>query len=722
MEDDTNQTENADFDNYAVDKNKIFAIVPHSLDEEQYKLIAQDRQKDLYFYADKNRLKQFSYSHQTINLGENVLSTVEDKGFYFSSTISQLESCAFLNHIDLKISSEAPDTYYIMNGFYNKNAPKTDIDIDNPEELARIKYLCSLSWPAINGRETDLAEQLRGRGFVVEHVGRSGFANRNSFKIKTKEGVLDDDALAVINQAISEVRAEKEKRKEDNFVRQFAENSPDPNKTYAVVSIGGTEDNVNVPQGYSKIADVRTACTQDHRRGFTHTYDVLFVHDETMLKDKRRQITLYVPKDMIGLIIGKGGSKIKEFGKKYNKFFKVEQDPAEKKRDQLRELDDKISHIIYNDETKNPMEQINEIVGASGWLSSQERENIINTATEKVKSHQEYRQKQEAERRQNNLFSLKMRLYDYFGKNLVDQNNQQIDEGIANYLQQNKEAIAVTPTVEELNKIRDEFRDARDNDIKRREAQKQEEIRQMNDAVRRFLDNAEQDGKKVEAPAVEQYIKENFADSAYIQTVLEAGQKEIQHREEQRIIKEKAAKNFDKVVNEEFERFFHDPLRSGSHGAYFFSSVGKNRRINGYYSIAYATGKRLNLIHGSFDEVSDYSHPEHKNFMELFSKVRTFEENRQATHEHDDDNEYVDVNDYIVNPSSSYYSAYNEAEPEDNPVELTPEEKEARKQQLKSAKAAAKKDMTAKGQKSKQATTLKGGLAGLAALLSSERE
>ncbi len=250
---------------------------------------------------------------------------------------------------------------------------------------------------------------------------------------------------------------------------------------------------------------------------------ILFVHDETMLKDKRRQITLYVPKDMIGLIIGKGGSKIKEFGKKYNKFFKVEQDPAEKKRDQLRELNDKISHIIYNDETKNPMEQINEIVGASEWLSSQERDNLLKDSSEKLTSYEAYRKEQEVERHKNGVFHLKMKLYDYFGENLADQNNQQIDEGIANYLQQNKETISVIPTVEELNKIRDEFRDARDLNVKQREAQKQEEIRKMNDAVHRFIDNAEQDGKKAEAPAVEQYIKENFADSAYMQTVLEAG-------------------------------------------------------------------------------------------------------------------------------------------------------------------------------------------------------
>ena len=203
MENDTTQTENSDFDNYTVDKNKIFAILPHSLDAEQYRLIARDRQKDLYFYADKDRLEQFSYSHQTIDLGENVLSTVEDKGFYFSETIYNLELCAFRYHIDLKISSAAPDTYYIMDGFYNKDAPKTDIDIDNPDELAKLKHLCSLSWPSINGREVDMADKLRQRGFYVEKVGRSGFANRNSFVIKTKDNVLNDDSLKIINSAMA---------------------------------------------------------------------------------------------------------------------------------------------------------------------------------------------------------------------------------------------------------------------------------------------------------------------------------------------------------------------------------------------------------------------------------------------------------------------------------------------------------------------------------------
>lgn len=710
MENDTNQPENSDFDDYAVDKNKIFAIVPHSLDAEQYRLITRDRQKDLYFYADKNRLEQFSSSHQTINLGENILSTVEDKGFYFSETIYNLELCSFRYHIDLKISSAAPDTYYIIDGYYNKNAPKTDIDIDNPDELAKLKHLCSLSWPSINGREVDMADKLQQRGFYVEKIGRSGFANRNSFVIKTKEGILDDDSLAVINQAINELKAEKEKQKENNFIRQFAENSPDPNKTYAVVSIGGTEDNLRIPDGYSQIADVRTACTQDHRQGHTHTYAVLFIHDETMMKDKRRQLTLYVPKGMIGLVIGKGGSKIKELGKKYNKFFKIEQSPTEKKRDQLNELDNKISHIIYSDEIKDTMEQINNLVGSSSWLSPQERESIIKNASEKVKSHEEFLQKQEALRRENQLFSLKERLYDSFGEKLIDADDEQIKKGVTDYLQQNKETLTFMPTVEELNQIDEQLRTSRDNKIQMREFQKQEEIQNMADSVRQFMDAAERDGKIVEAPDVDKYIKETFADSAYIQSALEAGKKEVQRREEERLIREEAAKNFDRIVNEEFDKFLNNPRNTGVHGVNYFSSVGRSRRTEGYRSIAYATGKRLKLLHGSYDDVSHYTHPDYEEFINLTNKVRDVEENRPV----------IDVNDYIVNPDT--YSSYTEEqELEDNPIELTPEEKEARKQMLKSAKAAAKKDMSAKGQKTKQTTTIKGGLAGLAALLS-ERE
>lgn len=707
MENNTNQPENSDFDDYAVDKNKIFAIVPHSLDAEQYRLITRDRQKDLYFYADKNQLEQFSSSHQTINLGENTLSTVEDKGFYFSETIYNLELCSFRYHIDLKISSAAPDTYYIIDGYYNKNAPKTDIDIDNPDELAKLKHLCSLSWPSINGREVDMADKLQQRGFYVEKIGRSGFANRNSFVIKTKEGILDDDSLAVINQAIHELKAEKEKQKENNFIRQFAENSPDPNKTYAVVSIGGTEDNLRIPDGYSQIADVRTACTQDHRQGHTHTYAVLFIHDETMMKDKRRQLTLYVPKDMIGLVIGKGGSKIKELGKKYNKFFKIEQSPTEKKRDQLNELDNKISHIIYSDEIKDTMEQINNLVDSSSWLSPQERESIIKNASEKVKSHEEFLQKQEALRRENQLFSLKERLYDSFGEKLIDADDEQIKKGVTDYLQQNKETLTFMPTVEELNQIDEQLRTSRDNKIQMREFQKQEEIQNMADSVRQFMDAAERDGKIVEAPDVDKYIKETFADSAYIQSALEAGQKEVQRRAEERLIREEAAKNFDRVVNEEFDKFLNNPRNTGVHGVNYFSSVGRSRRTEGYRSIAYTTGKRLKLLHGSYDDVSHYTHPDYEEFINLTNKVRDVEENRPV----------IDVNDYIVNPDT--YSSYTEEqELEDNPIELTPEEKEVRKQMLKSAKAAAKKDMSAKGQKTKQTTTIKGGLAGLAALLS----
>ena len=293
---------------------------------------------------------------------------------------------------------------------------------------------------------------------------------------------------------------------------------------------------------------------------------------------------------------------------------------------------------------------------------------------------------------------------------IIDADDEQIKKGVTDYLQQNKETLTFMPTVEELNQIDEQLRTSRDNKIQMREFQKQEEIQNMADSVRRFMDAAERDGKTLGAQDVDKYIKETFADSAYIQDALEAGKKEVQRREEERLIREEAAKNFDKVVNEEFDKFLNNPRNTGVHGVNYFSSVGRSRRTEGYRSIAYATGKRLKLLHGSYDDVSHYTHPDYAEFINLTNKVRDVEENRPV----------IDVNDYIVNPDT--YSSYTEEqELEDNPIELTPEEKEARKQMLKSAKAAAKKDMSAKGQKTKQTTTIKGGLAGLAALLS-ERE
>ena len=115
----------------------------------------------------------------------------------------------------------------------------------------------------------------------------------------------------------------------------------------------------------------------------------------------------------------------------------------------------------------------------------------------------------------------------------------------------------------------------------------------MADSVRQFMDAAERDGKIVEAPDVDKYIKETFADSAYIQSALEAGQKEVQLRAEERLIREEAAKNFDRVVNEEFDKFLNNPRNTGVHGVNYFSSVGRSRRTEGYRSIAYATGKRF---------------------------------------------------------------------------------------------------------------------------------
>ena len=698
MENDTNQMTESHYDDYAVDNNKIFAILPHPLPSDKYEFIAKNSKDGLYFYANKERLQQFSGSPQTINLKKHPLAQIKGVGFGFSDVIGGLRDCASEYNMDIKIISSSDEHHYILDGYYKENAPKTDFNINNPEELAKVKHLSSLTWPSIKGSETELAAQLEQMGYITEKVGRSGFAYRNSILIKTKENVLDDEAIEIVKQAISKAKAEKTKQEEGSFVHQFLENSPDPNKTYAIVYNGGEGNNIQIPDGYSAIAEVRVAATQDNRQGYTHKYATLFIHDEAMKNDKRRQLTFVVPKEMIGQIIGKNGSRIKDLGKQYNKFFKVEQSSGEKRQEQYAELKSKIYNIVRSHENIDTMAKINELISQSSWLSSEERESILASAAKDFEAYKEVRKEQEAKNRERSLNSLYYQIQGSFGEKLLTTNDEQIKLGIASYLQQNKEDLPVVPTVEELKQMMEKIRSFRNEQIKYQEQKQQDEIKSMKENILRSMEQAARGGTSFSQKEAGEYIKQTFAESPYLQMLLEVGQKEVQKYEEKQHIINENSKNIDKVVGEEIDKFLNDPQKTGSHGTDFFFAVGKSRRNEAYNSIAYATGKRLNLFQDSYEAVSSYQHPDYKEFQNLVDKVKDISSKPQT----------VDVNDYIINPGMDDSNNVPE-EVNDAPEELTPEERAARKEELKKVKAAAKN-----GGKSKK---IEGGLSGLAALL-----
>jgi len=218
----------------------------------------------------------------------------------------------------------------------------------------------------ISGDEHELAEILKQMGFSVEYRGNSGFAARNRYIItnpnaeKTKvrapllisgnltkeqkqnlssadpgweekrhfplyssifydaeeeyEGEIIADPqkekeIELIKKAIGEAKEKLQQKKDEKFIEKFLAASQDGGFS-ATLLIGGHEDlQYPIPARFQVLAEIRVANTQDYRQHLTHTYMVVLV-DKVKLEGKK-SITIKVPQDLKGLVIGKNGANIK---------------------------------------------------------------------------------------------------------------------------------------------------------------------------------------------------------------------------------------------------------------------------------------------------------------------------------------------------------------------------------------------------------------------------
>ena len=203
----------------------------------------------------------------------------------------------------------------------------------------------NLYWPTIAGDEQLFAQILEDKGYVAEYSGRSGFARRNSYVIKTKDGMLSPEAVENVRQGIQQAKQELAKKKSKEFDEYFDKESVDENKTYAVVLTGYNYYLAREPDDkYIAIASDVISFTRDYRRGFDHTSMTLMINKDRMAADKRQFITLRVPKKLMGMVIGKGGKNIKELQERFGKRFAVKQDLAEQLNEKKMPLESNLSN------------------------------------------------------------------------------------------------------------------------------------------------------------------------------------------------------------------------------------------------------------------------------------------------------------------------------------------------------------------------------------------
>ncbi len=195
-----------------------------------------------------------------------------------------------------------------------------------------------------------ITEILKKAGYEVEGVGKSGFKSRNSFvvllpKVKVETHVVkygkaingknvddekvwycgkvpidvnDQNEREKVLKIIEEARREEKKEEIKEFVKEFKSKG---DGIFAVMDTGGREKYQSIPDRFKVLASMRIANTQDHRQNRSHTYANAIIDIEA-IKDKK-SITIKVPDNMKGLVIGKGGQNIKRISEELGLFIKV---------------------------------------------------------------------------------------------------------------------------------------------------------------------------------------------------------------------------------------------------------------------------------------------------------------------------------------------------------------------------------------------------------------
>ncbi len=669
----------AEFAQNALDKDAIFSYLDlggdvsdlHIYNKDKYEMVGSYR-----LVACQDSRRNISHIYRTLLLDKEKLQNTDKKVIELSESLDmEFDLCSVSRKYG--ISFKIGRGTYIVEGKILNNVSHLDLDLTKPEDLQKALAQDELSWLTINATSKKLAAKMEARGYVLEHSGRSGFESRNSYVIKTQDGILSPEVSQKMQQDLQACKEEVKADKLKMFDDYFDDQSTDMAKVYAVVETGYNYDleRVKDKEKYDMIAQRRIACTQDYRQGYDHTFQELLINKERIKKDKRSFITFEVPQDMIGIVVGKGGKNIRELEQKYNKRFKVVQSPREKEEQQRKKHQEdlqKLQHGVIK-EVGNYVLDANEdeikmaIVGYMDihkrelpFIPSVEEMEVIYQALNREKEHlieeQQRLEKEKAKKRQRNLSLLQDNIINFFGDNFISMDDIGISKAMVGYLKEHQEELIVYPNEEELKIIQQNIIQTRDGEIAARDKQDKAAVEQIYNVVNNSISNygyenqyelISDDKVKETIAHLCEYDKEN---PAFSRVVVKTEKEIILLLQKERYHEQEADKKFDKAAEKTLQRFFQSS-ESAPHGEYFFNSVGKDRRNTAFEKITQRVMTALGL---QANESSPLPAIQNRRVHKYKAKVIDFEERYNGNLSYDEytDSEYTTSESEIEQPTA----------------------------------------------------------------------
>ena len=572
-----------EFAENALDKDAVFSYLdlgggPSDLqiyDTSKYEKVGSYR-----LSACQDSRRHISHIYRTLLCDIEKLKQTDKKVIELSGALG-LEDDLCLFSRKYNISFKAGKNTYILDGRVLSNVSHFDLDLSKSEDVEKALAQDKLDWPVINATSKQLAAKMEALGYVLEYSGRSGFESRNSIIIKTKDGILTPEIAQKMEEDLKTCKIERKQEKLAAFDTYFDAQSTDKSKVYAVVETGYNYGLTRVidEEKYERIAKVCIAYTSDYRRGYDHTYAELIIHKERIKKDERKYITFEVPKEMIGLIIGKKGANIQTLQQKFSKCFNVVQDPKE------------------------------------------------------IEAEKKQAEKEQKRKHQNALNSLQNNIREFMGKNFLIADDESIAISMVEYININQAKLPLSPNADELQQMKDNLIKERDEEIKRENERKaaeiayqkrleeerlaeqkrleQEKITEITQTAKTHIQTYadEHSGAVISNEDFIKFLRDTYQEDELAQKVLAPVQKDfLLKMEEERAMQQRfaeAEKNFDKVAAEEFKKFFESDFETDGHGYDYFNIVGKARRKSAYSMIAQKVSRRLGIeadLHKTLEE------------------------------------------------------------------------------------------------------------------------
>lgn len=203
----------------------------------------------------------------------------------------------------------------------------------------------SVSFPADDFAVKEIIEALNRVGYRVEKIGNSGFNARNNYVVNLPKKAIyahilkysqpsgnkkigyygevpveinDPDEKELVERIIKEIEQRKVKDNEQEFIDEFKKRG---DGITGIMTIGGTNKFQSIPSQFVELARKRVGNTADHRQNRTHTDDV-FLLDREKIAGKKN-ISINVPSDYKGFVIGKGGENIKRISNDLGIYIKI---------------------------------------------------------------------------------------------------------------------------------------------------------------------------------------------------------------------------------------------------------------------------------------------------------------------------------------------------------------------------------------------------------------